>query len=329
MNPTTPSKTYRRPFLHRTFIGMAVASSVIMAPFAINNFVQQRPALGLLASAVVIVVCLTAMRVYQTRRYRIFGTLAVCVPVILAFLSYALHYQGIIGILWCYPAIIGFYLMLPERFAWLSNLALVLTIFPQLSALHDGALALRAVATLALISVFTAVFVREINQQEQQLKVMAETDPLTGLFNRSTLSQHLLDTVADCLNSHRAATLLALDLDHFKSINDSHGHDLGDQVLRAVGDLLRQNLPPQASAFRTGGEEFLLVMPGTGKSQAVPIAERIRSDLASLPLLPDRPVTASIGLAELHPEESQSSWLKRADGRLYKAKLAGRNRVAA
>ena len=218
--------------------------------------------------------------------------------------------------------------MLPERKAWLANAVLLAIVIPMSWNGLNHALTARVVATLLAVSVFSAIFVRIISEQQKRLQALAVTDPLTGAFNRTLLERVLDEAVQQHDRSGAAMTLIALDLDHFKAINDSLGHDAGDTVLVEIGALLRRRVRRADKVFRLGGEEFLVFLYGTGAEQAATVAESLRAEIAAHRFLDDRAVTASFGVATLQADENWTAWLKRCDRTLYRAKAAGRNRVA-
>jgi two-component system cell cycle response regulator len=159
-------------------------------------------------------------------------------------------------------------------------------------------------------------------------------DPLTGLYNRRYLESHMRTLLSEALRSGRAFSLLLADIDHFKQVNDVHGHDAGDTVLKEFSARLRRNTRSVDLACRLGGEEFMIVMPETDIARAYQAAERLRACVAAQPFQigPDAQirVTASVGLATLESlEETADSVIKRADNALYAAKRRGRNRVVA
>jgi two-component system cell cycle response regulator len=162
---------------------------------------------------------------------------------------------------------------------------------------------------------------------------LAITDPLTGLYNRRYLDAHLRSTVARAKATGKPVCVLVFDIDHFKTVNDTYGHDAGDDVLREFSDRLRRGVRGIDLVSRYGGEEFLLVMPETDGAFAATVAERLRCDVEAVPFetrASTFPVTVSIGLAEWQgPSDSAESLIKRADQALYAAKRAGRNRVVA
>jgi diguanylate cyclase (GGDEF)-like protein/PAS domain S-box-containing protein len=166
----------------------------------------------------------------------------------------------------------------------------------------------------------------------QELRQQATTDFLTGLVNRRYFMERLEAEFSRVRRHSRHQTcLLALDLDHFKRVNDTHGHVAGDQVLRHVADLMRQSVRRPDVLSRSGGEEFLLLLPDTGRDAAVALAERIRRRIAASPTLVEGqpiPVTISIGVSALNPADTtRDAALARADAALYEAKRGGRDAV--
>ena len=161
---------------------------------------------------------------------------------------------------------------------------------------------------------------------------MAITDPLTGLYNRRYLETHLNHLIEHYINRGKALSVIAVDVDFFKAINDTHGHDVGDKVLQELAIRLRANTRSVDLCCRVGGEEFIMVLPNTATDLSSRIAERLRRAVATKSFdcnLPQAvPVTVSAGVATLQgTEDTLEKLLKRADQALYAAKREGRNRV--
>ncbi len=162
-----------------------------------------------------------------------------------------------------------------------------------------------------------------------ELQRLVALDPLTGAFNRRTLERQADALLQQAQRRGQAYSLLLLDADHFKQVNDAFGHDAGDEVLRAVVAVLRQGLRPADLVGRLGGEEFVVVLPDAGTPAALQRAEQLRAAVAALRFeVAGRrvPLTVSIGLATAGAE-SFADLLRRADHAMYAAKHAGRNRV--
>jgi two-component system cell cycle response regulator len=164
---------------------------------------------------------------------------------------------------------------------------------------------------------------------------MAITDGLTGLHNRRYLESHLGALVEQASARNKPLSVLVLDIDHFKGINDTHGHDVGDEVLREFAVRVRKSIRGIDLACRYGGEEFVVVMPETDMAVAGTVAERLRRKIAGEPFMVEQgaraiDVTVSAGIASLEiSDDGAAALLKRADQALYRAKRGGRNRVVA
>ncbi|SEP93952.1 PAS domain S-box-containing protein/diguanylate cyclase (GGDEF) domain-containing protein [Ectothiorhodospira magna] len=166
-------------------------------------------------------------------------------------------------------------------------------------------------------------------RMEQTLRRMATIDLLTGLPNRSFGEQLLEREWHRQARYQEGLSLIMADIDHFKSINDEHGHDAGDQVLAQVGKQLQALVRRTDSAIRWGGEEFLILVPRANLEQAIELAERIRLGIRCQHHPGVGRVTMSFGVACYQPDDSRKSLLRRADQTLYAAKEAGRDRVMA
>ncbi|WP_455843025.1 GGDEF domain-containing protein [Lelliottia jeotgali] len=153
----------------------------------------------------------------------------------------------------------------------------------------------------------------------------AQTDPLTGLGNRRSLEFKLSLLEAE----GRAFSVIVLDIDHFKRINDGHGHDVGDQVLQRLAAIMRGCCREGDLLCRTGGEEFLMLLPGASEAVATAVAQRLRVMVQDTAIEPVGAVTISLGVAHWQAEQEREpgAALSQADSALYRAKREGRNRV--
>ena len=161
----------------------------------------------------------------------------------------------------------------------------------------------------------------------QRLTAQAQTDALTGTVNRRGLLQHLEQMHQRARGGGDGYVVLMVDVDHFKNVNDEHGHAQGDDVLKRVAQGLREGLRAGDVVARWGGEEFCVLLPRIGLAEAQTLAERMTLQIAAT----GKPrVTVSIGVAEAHAQaETAEQVIRRADAALYRAKEAGRNRVVA
>jgi diguanylate cyclase (GGDEF)-like protein len=187
---------------------------------------------------------------------------------------------------------------------------------------------LYVMASLACL-VGLAAFSWTLMSSERSQCEHAAVDQLTGLMNRKALSERFAELAAQAAIEESWVTLIACDLDHFKAVNDEHGHDRGDAVLREAAAAIKCDLRAGELAFRLGGEEFLIVLPGVTESEAATVAERVRIGLqAAYPA--GLRITASFGVAGAQGAAVDYAALyARADSALYQAKRGGRNRVVA
>jgi two-component system cell cycle response regulator len=191
----------------------------------------------------------------------------------------------------------------------------------------------RANEALVEITLQSQMQATQLQEQNVQLKLAATTDGLTGLSNRAHFDQFLAGAFTAAMKQKTPISLLLMDVDRFKSINDKHGHPAGDQVLRVLGKLLKSAARPQDVAARYGGEEMCLILPGTSRAVAALIAESIRRAIAANPIPIGEmslPVTASIGVACHEPDgpfRTPAHLIKAADLSVYAAKESGRNCV--
>jgi len=307
-------------------IGLAIACTTLGAPFALMRLGEQDWLVAAGGLSIAVLLCLHALLMRLSCREARWTLGLVSVSGI-GYLVHLVHSFGVVGLLWCFPGVLGLYCLLPERIAWLANAILLLLVLVVGHDVLPHDLLLRAGATLLAVSLFAVLLLRAVTEQFSHLQRRIVTDPLTGLLNRHELEF----TLESCLDARRHtetdAALLALDIDHFKQVNDRHGHAVGDEVLRIAGRMLGASIRSTDRAFRLGGEEFLVVLGGSDARLAVERAETLRLALAGALSLPGYPITVSIGVAIAVPSDSRSQWMSRADDALYRAKGSGRDRV--
>ncbi|WP_374594658.1 GGDEF domain-containing protein [Aquabacterium sp.] len=203
-----------------------------------------------------------------------------------------------------------------------------------LHTLHPGVLnALRyfnILVTFGLLTYLAMLYLGMIKKAEKQLLVMASTDPLTKLNNRRRVTEIIEYEITRSKRMPRTLCFVLGDIDHFKAINDRHGHEGGDQVLIEVSQALRAAVREQDSVGRWGGEEFLVVLPNTELDGAELVAERIRNALGEMQVMAGGEavaVTMTLGLSSCREGENMEAAIARADEALYRGKAAGRNRL--
>ncbi|AUB81943.1 diguanylate cyclase [Candidatus Thiodictyon syntrophicum] len=168
---------------------------------------------------------------------------------------------------------------------------------------------------------------RALRKANAELQRLALTDRLTGIWNRAYFEEAVATEIARAARVKAPVSLLMLDIDHFKAINDTYGHLVGDRILIEVTRRLAHHLREVDVLARWGGEEFVILMPHCEANEARGAAERLRALVADRAFPAVGAVTVSIGAAEYQPHESDNAWIKRTDDALYAAKAGGRNRV--
>jgi len=174
---------------------------------------------------------------------------------------------------------------------------------------------------------FIGTVTEELEKANQELEVLSVTDRLTRLYNRARI-EVVLDKEADRVRRYgESLSVIMLDVDHFKRVNDEHGHDAGDAVLVTLARILKISLRSSDTVGRWGGEEFMIILPQTGSVQAMEVAEKVRVAIATAAFPVVAHKTASFGVATYDPAETVANLLVRADQALYAAKHGGRNRI--
>lgn len=232
----------------------------------------------------------------------------------------------------------------PHRFPILAGVAALVLPFSfacllVASGLHQNGSLLIALTTVVSVMIagpaafFNYQRARFIEQQSKALNIAATTDPLTGSLNRRSFYAAVNAEQANATDSQETNYLILFDLDHFKSINDTYGHQVGDTVLKAVAETTRNHIRSASDCMaRWGGEEFAIFMNGVDAHIAMTFAERLREAFETLEL-PDCPpsvrVTASFGLSPITADRDIDVALRAADRALYSAKRSGRNQTIA
>jgi diguanylate cyclase (GGDEF)-like protein len=302
--------------------GMAAG---LLSPFFILHVVDGHRAMASVNFVLIAVLWVNARSLRQGRRPPVpFWALA-CL--LIAGICASVLLQGVAGVLWAFPALIMCFFLLPRRLAMVLSLVLVAAVTIASGVSIGMPLALRVFAAMALVLPMINVVLNVIGDLQRNLVEQATTDPLTGAYNRRHLQSHLQQLVVPAEAARPMDSLLAIDIDHFKQVNDRYGHAVGDTVLCGVVATIGARKRSSDLLFRTGGEEFMLLLPRASSHKAMQIAEELRLRLAQAALLPDQPVTVSIGVSTLRAGQCPQDWASSADKALYEAKRAGRNRV--
>ena len=301
-----------------------------VAMFAIFPFAAYRLATGQWLVALVdglIVACLLAGLVHAWRGGRIERIALWVVAGYTVGASAIVFLIGLPGVMWSYPAILGTFMLVRWLPASVASACIVVSVLLAPGALETPVQGLVYAITTAGTATIASIFAYRTESQRRQLEALVHRDPLTGVYNRRALDAELEIAIAQAARSGAVWGLALLDLDHFKRINDVHGHEAGDQVLIEFTAIVLAGSRPGDRLFRYGGEEFVLLLPGADGPTLATRCEQLRLRVADGLGQMGEPITVSIGAAALLPGESAQAWLARADAAMYQAKRQGRNQA--
>jgi len=311
----------------RIMLPMAASTSALLVPFVVVDFAAGKHVLAAMMLAIVVPLALDALALWRGRRPPVdYGWLVLPVA---AAIALSLLEHGVHGAMWCYPAILFCYFVLPGRQATVGAASLVGMASVLVHQILGLPTMVRFAATAAISIVFIHIILGVVGELQRKLVEQATTDPLTGALNRRQMRASLADAIEHSRRGGHAVSLLVFDLDHFKNINDSHGHAAGDQALQRLVALVHERARRIDRLFRMGGEEFALLLPNTAEADALRVAEELRARIARAGWPCEAAVTVSVGVAQLHAAQTQDAWLKAADDALYRAKAEGRDCVRA
>lgn len=305
---------------------LSITAGSLVLPFAIYHLTHQHGGIGIGAVITSLSLYLVAWGCNR-KIYKTVYTFIWLTPFTTFFVAYLTNKIGITGAYWCYSTVLLYYFMMSERQAWISNIIFALVNVPLAWHLFETHEAIRFSVTFALTSAYSAIFLHIIASQYCELHKQAITDKLTDLNNRTLLQDSLEQAIHQANRTNTAYTLIIMDIDNFKEINDELGHDQGDHVLVQLGAFLKGYFRESDKVFRIGGEEFLILVFNSDEAKSADIAEKLRKNIENLSLIPDRKVTVSIGVAGLDPAKDWKQWMKICDQNLYEAKNSGRNKV--
>jgi len=302
---------------------LCAAGALGVLPFAIIRFINGEWLVGLLDATIVAAFATLAAIVLRSRSVR-FASVAITLLCLGGFMA-TLYMMGPQQIYWGYPSlIVAFYLLRPNE-GIVAALATLTVIVPILVMQLELFAFVTVLSTMIITSVFAYVFAALTLNQRELLSDQATCDPLTGAGNRRALRLKIENVIAQHERTASPCSLIMLDLDAFKGINDEFGHAVGDDVLVRLSEVIKLRIRVTDSFFRIGGEEFVILVDGQTIESAGRLADQLRLLVEANELGPRRDVTISLGVAELQPAEDADTWLKRADEALYRAKRSGRN----
>ena len=305
---------------------LSAAGALGIFPFAVLRFMQGAWIAAVMDAVIIVGFLALGAYVYRTHNARVAG-IGVAVLCIVGVLS-TVYLTGPQQVYWTFPAMVAMFYLLRPREALGCAIVLILALQPRLIATHGAS----ELATLVIAILVTCAFAYGFSvityRQHQRLLHLAVRDPLTGAGNRRGLEDKLEDVVNHFDRTYTPSSIVLLDIDHFKKINDVHGHAVGDQILKAITKIVNLRIRVTDGLYRIGGEEFVVLLEGADLHHAAHLAEQLRTLVDANELVRNPAVTISLGVAELRDHETAKEWLRRADEAMYRAKEMGRNAIS-
>ena len=311
----------RRAVIYRL---MLLLMGFALMTISLEGLVVYRPVLTFAAVIGLVASAATFIRVYTTKKILLppIVMLTYTFAVVLA----AIAEGGVHHTLLLFPLMIALAGLVPTNVALVLGIAVVAVLL----VVRGGSLASTEMAVYSAIVatwLLSLGVMRLLSQQADELADLALTDPLTGALNRRYLYPQAERNLADFKRYARLTTLVMIDIDHFKQINDRFGHDVGDDALQAVVSLIDDRIRGVDMLYRLGGEEFVIMLAETGALTASKVADELRVGISQLDVLPEGNMTVSMGVCDVTVVGSAEEWLRKVDEALYQAKSSGRNRV--
>jgi len=301
---------------------IATITLLVFIPLGIKNILIGEIMLGvvLLAFEISLLLEITAL-IYN--KQTLFGHY---IPLALLVISAVLAIKvfGTLATYWLYPVVISIIFLLPKNEAFITNFIMIICAGFAALMHQEFAVTIRYIISLIVTTIIVHVVVAAIRNLQQDLRMLISTDAMTGALNRHELPTALERTLSD----YPCSSIVIIDIDNFKSVNDQHGHDVGDKVIVNIVNIINAHTTDNELLFRLGGDEFLLVIQGQEDSSAETLMNRLSKKIRQGNYPHNQPMTISSGIAQSKAFEEIKEWMKRADLALYQSKHLGRDRVS-
>lgn len=313
-------------YREQVFYKLSIAGIILILPFAVSNLMKGENLLATFNFLVILILLIDA--IYRHFRRELPIAPAVAFIAIILNISLTIIEINLIGILWIYPTFILMFFVLTRKTANIIGIFSIILITGMAYYSEQSIQATtRVLASMILTVIFVNMIVKIIVELQNKLRDSSIIDELTQAYNRRYLNDALENAIARLKRYDNNISLILLDIDHFKKINDTFGHSAGDHVLKELVQIIWGTLRTIDMVFRMGGEEFIILLPETTLSNATQVAEKLRLKIQEKPIVNSTKVTISAGVIQLDKSESIDELMKRVDELLYKAKNSGRNRI--
>ncbi|MGV8960307.1 MAG: diguanylate cyclase [Stenotrophomonas sp.] len=303
---------------------LAPVTALVLVLFALWQGINGHLAVAAAAAVCALPAIIANAMLRQHGRHWGMAAILLCISTVLGSVL-AAWTLGSNALAWSYLVLMGNFFIARNQVATVANLLLAaaLLAIPDLLLGHPANIP--GLIVIALTFGIGYHFSRRLQGDRARLEQLAALDSLTGLPNRRMLEKALLELIGDARADRYQHALVILDIDHFKSINDSHGHTVGDTALSDLAMILRFELREHDKVFRFGGEEFVILVNAKSRDTLETFTERMRKAVYQSLRGPDGRITISLGAAMYCGEKHWQDWFSRADAALYRAKSNGRN----
>ena len=314
-----------KDFREQTLDRMSLIAYPFIVPFGFWHLYLGGYAMGGLMLAIALTMGVRSYRGYTDKFDPVLNWLLSIELIVAMLLGYAT--VGIAATFWSYPLFFVIIFLCPRQHSGHAMILALSVLVPATFVFLETEIAARLGLTLILFSYMGYQLVGVLLKMQDRLETQAMRDPLTGAYNRRYLVKAMRQSTEEMRRDIGPVSLVALDIDNFKAINDTFGHEAGDKVLVNLVETLHAMRRSLDVVCRSGGEEFVILLRNTNEAGACAFADRLRQSVEQSVLLEGQVVTVSIGVAEYLSDETEDQWLRRADTFLYKAKHEGRNQV--
>lgn len=309
----------------RILFALSALLFLFVTPFTVIRFVSQEWPVFFLD---LFLVACSAFIFYNTvkGRYLNFLKFFMCCLVTIG-ASLTVIIGGIEHVYWIYPTVLTAYFLVKHDWAFLFVIAVSVAISPTVLSAAEGMHVLTIYLSLFGTASFISAFAQEVTLENESLSSLAATDPLTEVGNRRLFVEEATKCMNNSKMDNAIYAMIVIDIDDFKVINDTHGHKIGDLILRHLCTTISKRFANHACMYRLGGEEFCIILPGDNPYDGVNFAELVKFVLANEHDKALPAYTVSMGVANLKADESIDEWLHRADVAMYSAKEIGKDTI--
>ncbi len=320
-----PLETRKRSSDEIILIWLSGGTCLGVLPFVFFRIIKEDWLVAAFDISLVLSMLILSIYVYRTGKIKIAGIIIASL-LILGMLTTVIL-KGGSQFVWAYPATISIYYLINYKPAALINIISILVLAIISFSKIDLIIFSSSMVTLIATNVFAYIFASRTSEQQHQLKMQATTDPLTKVGNRRSFNSEIKRLVSMQSRVNSPVSIISIDLDYFKKVNDTFGHAKGDEVLIQFTKILSLRLRGSENIYRIGGEEFVILPVNGNIKQAEKLAEQLRVLISVSELIIGHPITISLGVAQYAQGETEAEWLQRVDKALYQAKNSGRNQI--